>query len=242
MRSCRASHPQPCKPQHLPFPEVNSLNRAKPCQRASPVLRFQGSQKHHCTAYSPRTKRRDLSCFQAIKLPAFQWQKEEDKLSACKTRSDLGFTQHAVSIWLSAHGTKISNSALETEFCPEVCVHGSGRDPNGLTTKPPSQTGFPKEVLGHRASLCLCWLCHLVSSGAPPLKSRGRGGGGPGEVSFLLFLMPLTPLSPLVIAGNRWTSRGHWMTSQVFSLAYLLHGDSSPGLRLWLPELQLYLP
>lgn len=41
------SHPQPFKPQHLPFPEVNSPNRAKQRQRTSPVLRFQSITAQH---------------------------------------------------------------------------------------------------------------------------------------------------------------------------------------------------
>lgn len=152
-------------------------------------------------------------------------------------KSDPSFTQYVVSILLGAHDSKISNSALEPGSCPAVCFCGAGRDPHSLMVKPPAQTGFPKEVLGQGSSSG-CWLCHLGSLAAPPPKSRGRRRRGCCRGT----LFPTAPRAshfPFIFGNskNLWV---HWMASQGFSSAYLLHGDSLLGLQRL--SLQLYVP
>lgn len=82
------------------------------------------------------------------------------------------------------------------------------------------------------ASLCLCWL----PSGQ--LNSSSPEGEGAGELSLLLLLRPLTSLLSLALAG---------FMRMLDDLPSLLFGLFTPwkllpGLRLWLPSLQLYLP
>lgn len=80
------SHPQSFKLQHslLLGSEVNSLNRVTQCQRTSIkglCLLFKGSQTVTVQHTYPGIKRRDLSCFQAIK--SYQCFNGKWKISEC---------------------------------------------------------------------------------------------------------------------------------------------------------------
>lgn len=161
-------------------------------------------------------------------LPAFQWHKK-DKAHVCKTRSDPGLPWSAVCILLSAYDSKISN-ALETVAQSAACFCNTGRAPDDCAGKPPSQTGFPKEVSG-RGSFVLTL---ALPSGQPCRSSPtvNRQLEATGEHSFLLFLGPLTSLSSLVIAGiygdTGWTSKP-WLQS-LFTSCTLLRRAPSFGL------------
>lgn len=153
-------------------------------------------------------------------LPAFQWHKK-DKVHVCKTRPDPGLTWYAVCILLSAYDSKISN-ALETVVQSEVCFDNTGRAPDYFTVKPPSQTGFPKEVSG-RGSFVLTL---ALPSGQPCRSSPtvNRQLEATVEHSFLLFFRLLTSLSSLVIAGiygdTGWPSRS--LLQSLFTSCILL--------------------
>lgn len=116
-----------------------------------------------------------------------------------------------------------------------MCVHGSGRDPNSLTVMPLSQTGFPKEALGHRELPSVCVGCHLGSLAAPPRKSRGQREGCWGTLSPIA-AQPLISLSSLALAGFMRTLDD--LPSLLFGL--FTPRRLLPGLRLWLLSLQLY--
>lgn len=164
-------------------------------------------------------------------LLAFQWHKK-DKVHVCKTKSDPGLTWYAVRILLSAYDSEISK-ALGTLVQSEACFCDAGRAPDCFAGKPPSQTGFPKEVSG-RGSFVLTL---ALPSGQPCRSSPtvNRQLEATGEHSFLLFLRPLTSLSSLVIAGiygdTGCTSKS--LLQSLFTSCILLRRAASFGLPHW---------
>lgn len=110
--------------------------------------------------------------------------------------------------------------------------------PDYFIVKPPSQTGFPKEVSGQGSFI----LTLALPSGQPCCSSAtvNRQLEGTREHSFLLFLMPLISLSSLIIVGvygyTGWTFKSFLLSLFITWILF----RRAPS--FWPPTSQLYLP
>lgn len=124
----------------------------------------------------------------------------------------------------------------------EVSFYNTGRAPDYFAVKPPSQTGFPKEVLGQGSFI----LTLALPSGRPCCSAPtvNRQLEGTREHPCLLFLSPLTSLSSLVIAGiyehTRWPSK--LFLQGLFTSQILLRRAPSFVPPAPFPPFQLYFP
>lgn len=117
-----------------------------------------------------------------------------------------------------------------------MCSCNPGGAPDDFTVKPPSQTGFPKEVLGWGSFILTLTLPsgqHCCSS--PPVNRQLEGAGA------LLPIVPHGSYFPFIF-GNSWNLWVCWMTFQVFSSEFIYFVDTpQQGSIFWRLSPQLYL-